>query len=345
VPASIIVPFHTNLAHLDRCLSAVRRSMPLAEVIIAADGARQDCRDLASRCDARVIDVAGPSGPATARNRGAAAATGDVLLFVDADVVVAEDALPGMYALLGATPELAAVFGAYDLTPPEPNFMSQYKNLSHAWVHQRGAGDASTFWAGLGAIRTEVFAGVGGFDERFRRPSVEDIDLGCRITARGDTIRLDPRFTGTHLKRWTLRSSMATEILARGIPWTQLIHRYGPPRNQLNLTAELRLSVVLSYLLVLALLVAPLATWALAVAVAAGLALIVTNGVYYRWCAGRRGVRFAVKVFPAHVLHHLGNGLSYVAGTCLYAAARTGLRLPGALPLEAWRRSDVRGER
>src|SRR4029450_7930169 len=102
-------------------------------------------------------------------------------VFCDADGAAAEDALSGMSRILEQDASIAAVFGAYDLAPPQPNFMSQYRNLSHACVHESGNPEAATFWAGLGAIRAEAFRAVGGFDERFARPSVEDIDLGYRV--------------------------------------------------------------------------------------------------------------------------------------------------------------------
>jgi hypothetical protein len=336
VPVTIIIPFHKNIGQLGLSLSAARRSMQNAEILIAADGAQEDCRPLAAAHGAIVIDVAGPSGPATARNRAAALATGDVLLFVDTDVVARPDALPGMCRLLEEQPDLAGVFGAYDLEPPERNFMSQFKNLSHAYVHEIGAGDASTFWAGLGAIRTAVFRSVGGFDERFRRPSVEDIDLGYRVVALGHTLRLDPRFRGTHLKRWTLSSSIVIDIAARGIPWTQLIHRSGTPKNQLNLSAGLRLSVVCAYALVISVALLLLTPWSFVPALAALLALVGLNFPYYRWFARQRGPLFALRTIPAHVVHHLGNGVSFVIGTTLYAASRAGWPLPGALSSIAW---------
>ena len=231
---------------------------------------------------------------------------------------------------------MAAVFGAYDLSPAEPNFMSQYKNLSHACVHELGNAEAGTFWAGLGAVRTRVFREVGGFDERFAKPSVEDIDLGYRIRQAGYRLRLDPRFRGKHLKKWTVRSSILIDIRSRGIPWTQLIHRYGALTNDLNTRHELRWSVVLAYVLVLALVATPWFPWAAIGAAASLLFLILLSRVYYGWFLERRGLWFTARVIPAHILCHLCNGVSFVAGTLLHFGARLGVQLPGVLPQSTW---------
>ena len=339
---TIIIPFHKNIGQLSQSLSSARQSMQNAEILIAADGAQEDCRPLARAHDARVIEVAGPSGPATARNRAAAVATGEILCFVDTDVVPAPDALPGMCRLLEEQPLLAGVFGAYDLQPPEQNFMSQFKNLSHSYVHEMGRGDASTFWAGLGAMRASVFRSVGGFDERFGKPSIEDIELGYRVVAKGHRLLIDPRFRGRHLKRWTLKSTIITDLMARGIPWTQLILRSGPPKNELNLNTALRLSVVCAYLLPVSLVLLPFTRWSLVLAAAATLGLVALNLDFYRWFARQRGFLFAVRAVPAHAIHHLCNGMSFIAGTALHLAARAGWQLPVTLPAPTWNDSRER---
>jgi len=310
--------------------------MPTAEVFIAADGAVDDCQPLAAAWGAQVVFVPGPSGSAVARNRAAALASGDVLVFVDADVVVAPDSVAGMCRLLATDAGLAGVFGAYDLLPRERNFMSQYKNLSHAYVHEGGGTQAATFWTGLGAVRTDAFRSVGGFDERFRRPSIEDIELGHRLVVAGYSLRLDVRFRGQHLKRWTLGSSIATDIWARGIPWTQLIFRSRVLPDDLNTSVALRLSVLLTVAMAASL---ALAFWRLWAAVLAALLLAAVLGInfrYYRWFVRQRGILFALRVVPAHLLHHLCNGVSLVAGTALHVAGRFGARLPGALPTRVW---------
>ncbi len=335
-PASVIVPFHRNLGQLQRCLSAIRRSAPDVELIVAADGAVDDCRPLAAEFGASVIVVPGPSGPAVARNRAAAHATGDLLFFVDTDVVVAPDAIPGMRALLDGDPAIAGVFGAYDLTPAAPNFMSQFKNLSHAYVHEIANRQASTFWAGLGALRSDAFRAVGGYDERFARPSVEDIDLGYRLVSHGYALRLDPSFRACHLKHWTLWNCIVTDIRARGVPWMQLIHRFQALANDLNTSIALRLSVVVAYLVVISLALAWFTPWALLATAALLFTLYTLNADYYRWFAARRGWGFALRVLPVHLIHHLCNGISFVAGTVLFTATRFGITLPGTLPAGTW---------
>jgi GT2 family glycosyltransferase len=334
---SVIVPFHRNLSDLEACLTAVRRSVPDAEMIVAADGATEDYRALIESVRARAVVVPnGPRGPAVARNRASEVAGGDVLFFVDADVVVAPDAIPGMTARLAAHQAVDGIFGAYDDRPRATNFMSQFKNLAHTYVHEVGQRRASTFWAGLGAVRTKAFRAVGGFDERFRRPSVEDIELGYRLTQAGFSVELDPAFRCCHLKRWTLLSCVRTDIEARGIPWTQLLHRRGALANDLNTTLALRLSVIASYALLVSLAAAAVWPEALALTGVSLAALIGLNFQFYRWCATKRGLAFALRVVPVHWLHHLSNGVSFVVGTVLHHANRWGVTLPGSLPTGIW---------
>jgi len=78
---SLIVPFHRGLPFLERSLAALASRPDGTELIVAADGAVDDCRAIAARYGARVIEIDGPRGPAVARNRAAAEAAGDVLGF------------------------------------------------------------------------------------------------------------------------------------------------------------------------------------------------------------------------------------------------------------------------
>jgi GT2 family glycosyltransferase len=342
----VIVPFHGNLTHLTRCLGAVRAALDCTnlkgELIVVADGASDDCSTLMSQGNATFLRIPGPSGPAVARNRGAAAACGSLLVFIDADVAIQPDGLRRLVAVFTAEPKVAAVFGAYDEEPADPAFVSQARNLAHSFVHQRSLRSASTFWAGFGAIRTVAFASVGGFDERFTRPSVEDIDIGYRLRAAGYQIVLDHAIRGKHLKHWPFWSALQTDLFDRGIPWTQLLYRYAAMRDDLNVSRSYRACVLVSYL---ALVFAIGAFWRPALAWPALTCLLMIlwlDWPYYAFFARRRGLLFTMRWFPLHVLHHLSNGVSFAIGTWLFVLSRVaGARWPGALPNDRWEKQTV----
>ncbi|MCP4399853.1 MAG: hypothetical protein GY801_21430 [bacterium] len=121
-------------------------------------------------------------------------------------------------------PGVSALFGSYDDEPYETNFLSQYKNLMHHYMHRTGHEEASTFWAGCGAMRREVFLAIGGFDaHKYATPCIEDIELGYRLKKSGYRIRVLKALQAKHLKRWTPFSLLKADIFHRALPWTTLI--------------------------------------------------------------------------------------------------------------------------
>lgn len=334
---SVIVPFHRGRAALQQVLSAILDSDASLEVIVVANGCREDLAEVAATPRVRLLEITDPCGPAVARNRGSELAAGATLVFVDADVIPHATAIPAIEALLAADPGVAGVFGAYDHTPVEPGFYSQYRNLAHAFVHERGRPEARTFWAGLGAVRTSVFRAVAGFDERFVRPSIEDIDLGYRLSAAGHRLRLDPRIRGTHLKRWTFRSAIVIDVRDRGVPWTQALLKYGAAANDLNISWTGRASVMLAYLFAGSLLGSPLQPAALTLSVASLAAFATANRELLRDFVRVRGRLFALGVLGGQVVHHLCNGVSLVVGTILWGAQRlVGWKTRWTLPADPW---------
>ena len=249
-----------------------------------------------------VLVVTEPSqaGPAQARNAGAQRASGDVLVFVDADVIVHRDAFVRIRAAFESDPGLSGVFGSYDDEPADEGTVSAFRNLLHHHVHQSSPGPATTFWAGLGAIRRDAFLGVGGFDEAYNAPSIEDVELGLRLTDAGHRIELAPDIQGKHLKGWTLPAMVRCDALQRGVPWLTLLLRRGRPSAALNLSWRHRLSAVASAGLAGA--VVSRRFRALAPAAAA---LIVLNRAFYGLLWQKLGPRKAALGAGLHVVHHL----------------------------------------
>lgn len=308
---SVVVPVRNDPDRLRACLTSLGAStLREHEVIVVDDASTDGSADVAAALGATVVRQEHRTGPGTARNRGAAAARGTYVMFVDADVCVHPDTLQRVVAGFESDPRTDALFGSYDLTPADPSFLSQYKNLFHHFVHQRAAREASTFWAGCGAIRRRVFVEAGGFDAAYRRPSIEDIELGVRLVRSGHRIVLDRDVQATHLKRWTLLGLLKSDVWDRGVPWTELILREGRLPNDLNLQTAERVSALLAaFIASLAVAAAAGSLWprpAWLGALAATLAAFVAwNRDFYRFFAARRGWWFAARVVPLHVLYYL----------------------------------------
>jgi GT2 family glycosyltransferase len=329
---TMIIPARDAATTLPRCLSALAASTsPPSEVIVVDDGSTDATGDVAARAGARVLRLSdGPLGPAAARNRGAVAARGDVLVFLDADVAVHDDALALVRAGFEADDGLAALFGSYDADPPERGLVSRYKNLVHHYTHQHGRREASTFWAGCGAIRRDVFLESGGFDEAYRVPSIEDIELGFRLRRAGLSIRSCPEVQATHLKRWTLWSLIRTDVARRAIPWSRLIVRTGVLPDDLNVCRRARLSAAAAWLAVASLVVA----WWVPPSAAVALPALLLLGFWNRGLLGffrdRGGLGFAIGAGLLHTLYFLYSSLVFA----LVGLASPPSRRAGPCPAE-----------
>ncbi|MGE5659204.1 MAG: glycosyltransferase family 2 protein [Actinomycetota bacterium] len=322
---SVIIPVHNGGPSFHTCLSKLTEAVPKpSEIIVVADGDSDGSWRLATKFGAKVIRIPESGGPARARNLGARAAQGNILFFVDADVAVCPEAIAYVANIFQRAPHLAALIGSYDDTPGAPNFLSQYRNLLHHYVHQTGREEASTFWGACGAIRREIFLAIGGFDENYRYPSIEDIELGYRLKEAGYKIRLCKNLQVKHLKRWEAISMLKADFFYRALPWTELILRDRRRRltNDLNLDIKSRISAILAYGVLFALLAAWWWLGWLILGSLMALLLIGLNAPLYRFFQQKKGIVFALRVIPWHWLYYLYSALAFAIGTARHLSDR-----------------------
>lgn len=322
---SVIVPVFSGPELLSQCLRSVRASTFSDYELLVSDDGSPDAdaiQSVATRYDARLIRSETRSGSAAARNRAARIASGDQLVFVDADVTVSSETLSDFAQLFDHDPSLDAAMGAYDRAPSAPNRTSQFRNLLHSHAHSSSSGAASTFWTGCGAVQRERFLSLGGFDEGYGRPSIEDVEFGLRLHRAGGRILLAPEIEVTHHKKWTLRSMVHTDLIARSIPWAKLVREHGLPSG-LNFRKRDRLAVALTALAV------PLAVaaarhgsiyWGLLLAVVA--ASVLLKASLLQFLAESRGVAFAVSCLPLVFVYNLTCALGLIAGLLHSESAR-----------------------
>lgn len=322
---SVIIPVYNGGAMLARCLSALQESLyDNWECIVVDDGSTDDSVQVAHAHGVRTISGSPThGGPARARNLGAHVANGELLFFLDADVAVQPGTIAHAVATMTSDSNIAACFGSYDDNPAEHNFLSQYRNLLHHYVHQTSSVDASTFWSGCGMIWRDVFWEMDGFNtEVFTRPSIEDIDLGYRLLNAGYQIRLEKLLLVQHMKRWTPQNLIVTDIRDRALPWTRLIVEDGGLPNDLNLQMTQRWSTAVTFAMVGVVFLGIFWLPMLLFLPLLMLMLLRLNQDFYGFLRENRGWRFVLMALPWHWLYFLYSGLSFVAGVLWYGVIR-----------------------
>jgi len=312
----VIVPARNAATTLPRCLDAlVAQATDDVELIVVDDNSSDDTAAIVSRYPVRLIELPRHAGASAARNQGAEASRGEVLLFIDADVVLAPGGMCRVVATM-ARPEVGALIGSYDADPDDVSTVSRFKNLAHHHFHQRSHLNASTFWGACGAVRRECFFAAGGFDEK--QWSLEDVELGYRLVDRGVSIVLDPGLQVKHLKRWTLASLVVTDVTLRAIPWTSLWLERRRPHTDLNFSYGQRMAAMVSVALVLSI---PLALVSPYLWFMVGALLVVAywlNRDLFRLLLKKGGLRLAIGGFLLQQLYYLYSLAGLVAGAAIY---------------------------
>lgn len=322
---SVIVPVYNGGHHLEQSLDALTASdFASYEVIVVDDGSTDASAVSAVERGLEAHRLPQRRGPAAARNYGAKHARGHLLLFIDADVVVRPDTLMRVASLFRTQPHTAAVFGSYDDSPAATNFVSQYKNLLHHFVHQQSSPAAQTFWAGCGAVRRDAFVAVGGFDERkYSEPSIEDIELGYRLRRAGFALTLDRGLQVKHLKRWSLASLLRADVFNRALPWSRLILESGGLINDLNLRVRERICAVLVGLGAAFVVLSCFSPRFIVAALACLGVVFLLNLRLLSFLTGRRGAWFALASFVMQCFYYCYSGTVFTLCYVVHALRKT----------------------
>lgn len=191
---SFVIPVKNDAARLQRCLaSIVRNTYPRALIeIIVVDNNSSDGSARAARDHGAIVITASDTSVAALRNRGARAALGAIIAFVDADHEIDPNWIETAVDVLSDA-KVAATGSPY-LTQPSANWVQrQYDGL-----RTRPMGREEVSWLGSGnlAIKRAVFERVGGFDASLT--ACEDVDLCNRVRRADHRIIADSRLRSIH---------------------------------------------------------------------------------------------------------------------------------------------------
>jgi lipopolysaccharide/colanic/teichoic acid biosynthesis glycosyltransferase/GT2 family glycosyltransferase len=226
---TVIVPAYNAAGTLSSCLAALASQVyprSAYEVIVVDDGSTDATAAIAH--DAGVSVITQPNaGPAAARNRGAAAAQGELLLFTDADCAP----VPGWISALVAPfsdPSVAGAKGAY-LTR-QRGVVPRFTQLEYQERYDRMAGRETIDFIDTysAAYRREVFLANSGFDSVFPTASVEDQELSFRLAEKGYRLVFVPDGLVYHRHNPTVRAYVRRKFYIGY--WKALIARWHPSR-------------------------------------------------------------------------------------------------------------------
>jgi glycosyltransferase involved in cell wall biosynthesis len=215
------MPVYNAERTLAECLTWVYRSdFESFEVILVDDGSTDRSAAIASTFPVEIVPTQGRIGPAAGRNLGAKAARGEILFFIDSDVMLRPDSLRNLATAFEDT-TLDAACGVQTAEMRHQNLASQYKNLWMRWTYLRQTGQVPLFYTTAAAIRRAAFEGVGGFDEGYATPNVEDTAFGQKLARGGHSVRVLPPLEVEHVKRYSLVGMLRTDF-ARAVSLTRL---------------------------------------------------------------------------------------------------------------------------
>lgn len=310
---SIIIPVYNAEKTVGDCLKSVYTSTYTDfEVVVVDDNSTDDSLNIVNQFPCKIIRMAENSGPASARNRGAEASRGEILFFLDSDIIIERNTLEQIVKSFRSKHNITALFCSYQKNTISSNFYSQYKNFVHHYTHQNSFEDAATFCGGFGAIKREPFFKFAGFDENYR--SLEDMEFGYRLYKAGCKIYLNKEIQVTHCKNYTFVSLIKSDVLNRAIPWTKLMLHSKLFRSDLNVKLNNVLSVPLAFLILFNLpLIYFLPKSAFVFLLLCGLFLIL-NQRFFRFALKERGTGFTIKTILMNWFSYLYSGVGLVIG-------------------------------
>lgn len=202
---SVVIPAWNACSTLRSCLDSIKKQTVLpCEILLVDDGSTDNTAAIAKDYNISLLSTGGRKGPATARNLGAAAATGDVILFLDSDVIVPSDLIEKVETHF-TDESIWAVQTLYTPVCPAENSVSQYQNYYYYYsLNRMPHGQTATFATWCSAVRRHRFTEIGGFNIRIPEPTVEDEELGYTMVESGGVIILDKTIQVTHLASYSL---------------------------------------------------------------------------------------------------------------------------------------------
>jgi glycosyltransferase involved in cell wall biosynthesis len=209
---SVIIPSCGRIESLKKCaagLAGQTFDRSQFEVIIVNDGSSANFSpvvDAATKIDLKII-TQNQAGPASARNRGAAEARGQLLAFTDDDCVPDANWLSAIAARAVGRPGCLIGGQTFNALPNDPYSSASHALIEYFYAHlNQDPNNAVSFPSNNIAMPAENFRAMGGFDTTYPFAAAEDRDFCQRWLDHKFTMIFAPEMLIHHAHPMTLRS-------------------------------------------------------------------------------------------------------------------------------------------
>ncbi len=212
---SVIIPNYNGEKNLKDCLNSITAQNYKDYEIIVVDDASTDssCKIVKKYKQVKLIKYKKNKGPASARNKGADYAKGDILLFLDSDVSLPKNCLNLINQRFSKQKNISVIVGLPKHSKKNNNLYTDYF-LSRIYHNYSMLSDKiDIIYSTMFAIRKTVFFDVGKFNEKFKSAGIEDTELGNRLYNKGYVIKLLKDSGIIHCKKHSFRSLMKNDFL------------------------------------------------------------------------------------------------------------------------------------
>ena len=263
---SVVIPVYNGAETIRHALKAVHEStFRDFEIVVVNDGSTDNTMDVLSECAGpypyKLVALDHNTGVSHARNAGAAAASGRILLFIDADCVVMPPTIQRCVERLTQS-DCICVGGAYTSAASfDKDFFSQFQSLYIHYVETKNQ-FPDYIATHCMAMRKDDFEGYGGFiEDSFigHQASVEDVEFSHRMLRAGHCLTRPADIQVMHIFRFTFAKSIRNAI-KKSKYWTMYsLHNRDVMKDSGAASYELKIDVV-TQTLNLALVIAAVAT-------------------------------------------------------------------------------------
>ena len=202
---SIIIPSYNSASTIKDCLDGIfSNKFKNFEVIVVSDKSTDDSTDIAKNYNCKIIELEENKGPAFARNTGANSASGDILLFLDSDCIVKNDALMNVDEIF-KNKKANVVQGVYSHKPNYKSINTQYQQSFYCYyTWQENLDYTDSLTSMYFALKKETFIESEGFNINIKYATAEDEEFGYALINKGYKISISRKLSVEHKVNYTL---------------------------------------------------------------------------------------------------------------------------------------------